>query len=83
MTAPEELAIVANIRPAVLLSVRLKSQCHTVVARASSIDAAVVAVWKKCRRFLEAVLHFTVGAGPVQYESLAHVAGLLSIGCWC
>jgi hypothetical protein len=65
MTALKELAIVANICPAVLFGVRLKSQCHTLVARASSIGTAVVTVWKKCRRFLEAVFHFAVGAGPV------------------
>lgn len=55
----------ANKGAFILVRVRLQGQRHTVVAGASSVGAAALAVRKELRRLLEAKLHIAVGAGTV------------------
>lgn len=65
MTSYIKLALITNIRPPALISMRFQSQSDTLVAGASAIDLAAVAVGKKFRGFLEAVFHFAVRACSV------------------
>ena len=59
------LARLANKGTLILVRMRLQGQRHTVVAGASSVGAAALAVRKELRRLLEAKLHVAVGAGTV------------------
>ncbi|KAJ3458296.1 hypothetical protein MRS44_012405 [Fusarium solani] len=81
------LARLANKNALMLVRVRLQGQRHTVVAGASSVGAAAVAVRKELRRLLEAKLHIAVGADAeflkradspmMAYKSVAQFQGNL------
>jgi hypothetical protein len=75
VTSYIKLALITNIRPPVLIRVRLQGQGNTFVAGASAVRFAAVAVGKKSRCFLEAVFYFAVRARSVENESLTHFGG--------
>ena len=65
--------LLTNIRPHTILSVRFQSQSDAFVAGAAAIGFAAVAVGKKSRGLLEAILYFAMGACSVKDEGLTHV----------
>lgn len=65
--------ILTNIRPHTILGMRFQSQSDASVAGASAVGLTAVAVGKKSRCLLEAVLYFAMGACSVKDEGLTHV----------
>lgn len=65
--------LLTNIRPHTILGVRFQSQSDAFVAGAAAIGFAAVAVGKKSRGLLEAILYFAMGACSVKDEGLTHV----------